>query len=406
MGPTSNTSLHQSHSSQLMPNSVDWADLPPELLQTIAANLQTLADYIRFRAVCKNWRLAAPIAPRQLPREFPWLMLPLSRSSNRRSFFNPLTGNLHRLTLPEASHSRRRAGSSHGIGREYTIRSPENDYYYCNLKEMRDSFIKKVILSHSPYDESNFFAFSILNRHENLAYCKNGHGSWKIIEEARLYGEDVIYFGDAFYAVDKFGSIAICDVNYGDTPRVKYINVGQQIDGDMQYLVDAMGDLLVSRYLDFEIDIEHYLEVCKTVKFRVYRFDWNAQKWESMANLDDKVVFLGENSSLALPASDYPGCKGNRIYFTDDYSGTNYDSIAGDHDVGVYNLEDGSIESFPCYPRTCIGQFGSLQVYAENETDDVSSDSFSPWSGTETVYLKPGMECVYILKQCKLKITT
>ncbi|KAL0314498.1 UNVERIFIED_CONTAM: F-box protein SKIP23 [Sesamum angustifolium] len=392
MGPTQNTSHHQSQSSQLMSNSVDWADLPPELLQTIAANLQTLADYIRFRAVCQNWRLAAPITPRQLPREFPWLMLPLSRSSNRRGFFNPLTGNLHRLTLPEASHSRRRAGSSHGwlilidespsiflinpltrdkitlpplsafpnvtkfdfysIGREYTIRSPENDYYYCNLKEMRDSFIKKVILSHSPYDESNFFAFSILNRHENLAYCKNGHDSWKIIDEARSYGEDVIYFGDAFYAVDKFGSIAICDVNYGDMPMVKHINVGQQIDGDMQYLVGAMGDLLlVSRYLDFEIDIEHYLEVCKTVKFRVYRFDWNAQKWESMASLDDKVVFLGENSSLALLASDYPGCKGNRIYFTDDYSGTNYDSIAGDHDIGVYNLEDGSIESLPCYPQ-------------------------------------------------------
>ncbi|KAK4429453.1 F-box protein SKIP23 [Sesamum alatum] len=392
MGPTPNTSHHQSHISQPTSNSVDWADLPPELLQTIATNLQTLADYIRFRAVCQNWRVAAPIAQRQLPREFPWLMLPLSRSSNRRGFFNPLTGNLHRLILPEASHSRRRAGSSRGwlilidespsiflinpltrdkitlpplssfpnvtkfdfysIGREYTIRSPENDYYYCNLKEMRDSFIKKVILSGSPYDESNFFAFAILNRHENLAYCKNGHDSWKIIDEARSYGEDVIYFGDAFYAVDKFGSIAICDVNYGDMPIVKYINVGQQIDGDMQYLVDAMGDLLlVSRYLDFEIDIEHYLEVCKTVKFCVYRFDWNAQKWESMANLDDKVLFLGENSSLALLASDYPGCKGNRIYFTEDYSGTNYDSIAGDHDIGVYNLEDGSIESFPCYPR-------------------------------------------------------
>ncbi|KAK4390865.1 hypothetical protein Sango_2149800 [Sesamum angolense] len=110
MGPTQNTSHHQSHSSQLMSNSVDWADLPPELLQTIAANLQTLADYIRFRAVCQNWRLAAPITPRQLPREFPWLMLPLSRSSNRRGFFNPLTGNLHRLTLPEASQSRRTAG--------------------------------------------------------------------------------------------------------------------------------------------------------------------------------------------------------------------------------------------------------------------------------------------------------
>lgn len=216
---------------------------------------------------------------------------------------------------------------------------------------MRDAFIKKVILSHSPYDDPNFLAFAILSRHENLAYCKNGYDSWKIIEEAQSFGEDVIYFNGAFHAVDKSGSIAICDLN-GDLPVVKIINVDQQIDGDMKYLVDAMGDLLlVARYLDFEIDIEYYIEVCKTVKFQVFRFDWNAQKWEKWASLDDKVLLLGENSSLALLASDYRGCRGNRIYFTDDYSGTNSDSIAGDHDVGVYNLDDGSIDELPCYPR-------------------------------------------------------
>ncbi|EYU17546.1 hypothetical protein ABFS82_03G076700 [Erythranthe guttata] len=371
---------------------VDWSDLPPELLQTVATNLQTLSDYIRFRAVCKNWRGAASVTRRHLPREFPWLMLPLSRPFNRRGFFNPLTSNLHRLTLPEASNSRRRAGSSFGwlilidespsiflinpltrdkftlpplssfpnvtnfdfysIGREYTLRSPENNLYYCSLREMRDSFIKKVILSHNPNTEPDFSAFAILSRHENLAYCKNGHDSWQIVNEARSYSEDAIYFRGAFYAVDKFGSIAICDVVSGDSPIVKFINTGQQISGDMQYLVDAMGDLLlVSRYLDFEIDMERYFEVCKTVKFRVFKFDWNSQKWEGIDSLDDKVLFLGGNSSFSVVASDYKGCKGNRIYFTDDYSGANYDSIAGDYDVGVYNLADGSIESFPCYPR-------------------------------------------------------
>ncbi|XP_057796988.1 F-box protein SKIP23-like [Salvia miltiorrhiza] len=370
---------------------VDWSDLPPELLQTVATNLPALADYIRFRAVCHNWQRAAPISSPYIPREFPWLMLPLNRSSNRRGFFNPLTNNHHRLTLPEASHSRRRAGSSFGwlvlidespsiflinpltrdrislpplssfpnvtnfdfysIGREYTVRSPENDLNFYSLKEMRDAFIKKVILSHSPYDNPNFFAFAILNRHENLAYCKNGHESWRIIDGAQTYSEDVIYFNGSFYAVDKFGSIAICELD-GDSPVVKFINVEQQIDGDMKYLVDAMGDLLlVARYLDFEIEIEYYVEVCKTVKFRVFRFDWNDHKWEDLASLDDKVLHLGENSSLALLASDFRGCRGNMIYFTDDYSGTNADSFVGDHDVGVYNLADGSIHELPCYPR-------------------------------------------------------
>ncbi|KAL6506650.1 hypothetical protein OROHE_022482 [Orobanche hederae] len=370
---------------------VDWSDLPPELLLTVVKYLQTLGDYIRFRAVCQNWRDAAPIIPRYLPREFPWLMLPFSGTSNRRGFFCPLTNDFHRLTLPEASRSRRCAGSSFGwlilfdespsvflinpltryrialppltsfpnvtkfdfysIGREYTVQSPENDLYYYDLKEMRDSFIKKAILSHSPYIRSDFFAFAILSRHENLAYCKNGDGSWKIIDAARSYSEDAIYFNGAFYAVNKFGSFAICDLTNSKFPVVKFINLRQQIDGDMQYLVDAMGDLLlVSRYLEFNINVDRCYEVCKTVKFRVFKFDWNAQIWVSIASLDDKVLFLGANSSVAMLASDYPGCKGNRIYFTDEYSGKNYDSIDGDdHDVGVFDLADGAIESFGYY---------------------------------------------------------
>ncbi|KAL1533390.1 hypothetical protein AAHA92_33278 [Salvia divinorum] len=108
-----------------------------------------------------------------------------------------------------------------------------------------------------------------------------------------------------------------------------------------------MGDLLlVARYLDFHIDMQYYMEVCKTVKFRVFRFDWNGHKWEELANLYDKVLILGDNSSLALLASDYRGCRGNMIYYTDDHSGSNRESIGGDHDAKYV---------------------GSLQVYANHK---------------------------------------
>ncbi|KAL0360473.1 UNVERIFIED_CONTAM: hypothetical protein Sradi_3731800 [Sesamum radiatum] len=232
---------------------------------------------------------------------------------------------------------------------------------------MRDSFIKKVILSHSPYDESNFFAFSILNRHENLAYCKNGHDSWKIIDEARLYGEDVIYFGGAFYAVDKFGSIAICDVNYGDMPMVKYINVGQQIDGDMQYLVDAMGDLLlVSRYLDFEIDIEHYLEVCKTVKFRVYRFDWNARNGRAWQVWMIRWCFWGRIRRWLCWQVIIQGVKGIGFILQMTIPGQIMIVLLGIMTLVFIIWKMGVLNHFPVIPRTCIGQFGSLQVYAKH----------------------------------------
>lgn len=264
---------------------------------------------------------------------------------------NPLTRD--RIALPPLSaFPNVTKFDFYSIGREYTLRSPDNEHYFYSLKQMRDLFIKKVILSHSPDHDSKFFALAVLNRYENLAYCESGDSSWKIIDGVRSYIEDVIYYRSAFYAVNKFGSMAVCDVNGEGLPKVNFVNVEQQIDGDMQYLVDAMGDLLlVSRYLDFEIDLEHYVEVCKTVKFCVFKFDWNEQRWKNVPSLGNKLLFLGENSSIALVAGDYPGCKGNKIYFTNDYSGTNYESIAGDHDVGVYNLDGGSIETIPCYPR-------------------------------------------------------
>ncbi|XP_022876072.1 F-box protein SKIP23-like [Olea europaea var. sylvestris] len=377
---------------------VDWSELTPELLQTIAGNLRRQADHIRFRAVCSSWRAAAPLTPRHLPREFPWLMLRPSRSAlfpHRRAFLNALSNKLHLLTLPEASLSRRRVGSSHGwlilndespsiflinpitrakvnlpapstfpnvlnfdfysVGGEYTLRSPGAEVYTCSLRKMRDSFIKKVILSHNPYNDSNFTALAILNWHGDLAYCEKGENSWKFIDEARSYCEDVIYFNDSFYAVNKFGSIAICDVKDADCPKVSFIKMQQQIGGDMQYLVDAMGELLlITRYLELDTDSEHLEHqsdnVYKTVKFCVWRLDLSGPKWERIMTLGDRVLFLGENSSLAILATDYPGCKGNRIYFADDYSEANYDGnhgISGDHDVGFYNLEDGSIEPLP-----------------------------------------------------------
>lgn len=239
------------------------------------------------------------------------------------------------------------------VGREYSLRTPDGDFYTCSLKEMRDSFIKKLILSKSPSDESDYVAVAILNQTGDLAYCRKGEDCWRFIEDAQSYCEDVIYYRGLFYAVNKFGAIAVCDVR-GTTPKVSYIDTPRQIGGDMQYLVNYSDEvLLVTRYLELEFDVDHYqLDIIyNTTEFQVFRLNLNDPKWEIVTSLNDKVLFVGENSSLALRASDFPGCKGNRIYYTDDYSEWNYDGVNGDHDLGVYNIEDGSIEALPCYPR-------------------------------------------------------
>lgn len=224
---------------------------------------------------------------------------------------------------------------------------------------MRDS-IKKIVLSVNPSKELRFVAIAILNQTGELVYCKNGDDSWRFIPGAQSYSEDVIYCEGLFYAVDKHGGIAICDV-HDDSPKVSIVQTRTQLDGDMQYLINS-GDelLLITRHLDLEFSFEPHQSylVYRTKRFEVSRLVWSGPHWERVKSLYDKMVFIGENSSLSLSASDFTGCMGNCIYFTDDYSESNYDGSLGEHDIGIYKLWDGSIEPLPCYPRNSFFRMG------------------------------------------------
>ncbi|KAF2310164.1 hypothetical protein GH714_007006 [Hevea brasiliensis] len=241
------------------------------------------------------------------------------------------------------------------IGREYALQNSSGDRYTRSLRQMRDWFIKKVVLSSSPLKASNFVAMTILNQTGDLAYCRNGNQSWTIIENARSFCEDVVCFNGFFYAVNKSGQIAICDVT-SDSPEVSFIETPRQAGGDMQYLVSSADELLlVTRYLDLEFEVDHpdrqqYI-MYRTIRFEVFRLDWSGPRWVRVRSLGDKVLFIGENTSLSLSATDFSGCMGNCIYYTDDYSDTNYDGHFGEHDLGIFKLLDGSIEPLPCYPR-------------------------------------------------------
>lgn len=112
----------------------------------------------------------------------------------------------------------------------------------------------------------------------------------------------------------------------------------------MQYLVSSGDDLLlVSRYLDIDYD-NNSVELYRTVGFDVFRMVWGGPRWEKVEELGDGMLFIGQNSSLSLSASDFPGCIGNCIYFTDDYSDLNYESAFGECDSGIFRLCDGTIE--------------------------------------------------------------
>lgn len=52
---------------------------------------------------------------------------------------------------------------------------------------------------------------------------------------------------------------------------------------------------------------------------------------------------------MSISSADFPGYKGNRIYFTDDNRDVNdlVEFRVVSFDMGVYDLDDGMIESLP-----------------------------------------------------------
>jgi len=99
------------------------------------------------------------------------------------------------------------------VGKEYAIRDVSGENYRHSLREMRDLFIMKIVLSLGPVNNDNFVAVSILKKTSELAYYRNGDQSWTFVLDVGLNCCDVIYYKGQFYAVDPNGAIVVCDVN-------------------------------------------------------------------------------------------------------------------------------------------------------------------------------------------------
>ncbi|KAF5191281.1 F-box protein skip23-like [Thalictrum thalictroides] len=153
--------------------------------------------------------------------------------------------------------------------------------------------------------------------------------------------DDIIYFENKVYTVDAYGAFWVVDL---DDPHPRLSNLLPPLealeltsdDNTKHYVVQTSGHLLqVTRIFPLLDDFSY-----STTKFQVFKLDQAHSKRVETKNLCGQMLFLG-----------HPGCKANCIYFTDDYIEGYYEddsdtgSCPGPPDMGVFNLEDGSIES-------------------------------------------------------------
>ncbi|XVE67220.1 hypothetical protein DITRI_Ditri08aG0142600 [Diplodiscus trichospermus] len=385
----------------------DWTQLPKELLELISKGLDSSFDVIRFRSVCSMWRstVTSPkrcrLAPRfpvipddggivdtsfgftlskrtifllgspetniqtdpsdpstswiikveeEVPNNRIQLLNPLSRSrfdSLPNNFPKPL--NLLDFRVFE-------------LGEEYVLHYLNHLSY---LGDVGNLYMEKVVLSCS---DNNVNDFVLLTIHVSgkLAMFKSSDKKWTIIQDMPSPYDDVILYKGNFYAVDNTGRTVLVGLDF-ETREVGWPVFG----GDKKFLVESKGELLlVDMYLSIEAEegscswaglgfVEEYFENLafymneRTVRFKVFKLDEVGKEWVEVKNLDNRVLFLGDDCTFAASAEDLSVCRGNCIIFADNffYAVGAEDGTSERCDVGVFDLENGSIGPLYKFPQ-------------------------------------------------------
>ncbi|XP_030442131.1 F-box protein SKIP23-like [Syzygium oleosum] len=345
----------------------NWANLPQELLQLCSRRLCP-KNLLAFRAVCRSWQSAAA----KERSDVPWLMLTDKKGMLWREFFCLPCQQVHTKLPPEAMANR--YFSSRGwvltISRDWELNMLKNPMSrYNNIIKLPNwnkfpnihvlppfyvDFISKFVLSDGPTTSLDYKVMVIYDS-GLLGLWKPGEEEWMAVAfptDDNYEVFDVIYYKECFVAVDCEGRIWRCDVD-GPTPFEAQLvfEMPQKVEeceqeypsGSLLYLVQVYLVQSTTGSLLFVLQRERERHT-KAFQFQVFEIDLDTQTCTEVESLENTSLFLGCNSSFTLEV-DENLIKPNCIYFTDDYlSLPQFTEDGGDTKMGIYHLEDGTVE--------------------------------------------------------------
>ncbi|KAF6175160.1 hypothetical protein GIB67_022841 [Kingdonia uniflora] len=326
----------------------------------ISNKFACMNDFVRFGAVAVSWRsVTVEDRNRKFPRQVSFLMIPNIHKKARRCFYNLCNKVVYNpvMDVPSEKYC---VSSTHGwlvsvdLDFKVELMNPFSfvkekielppltsfDQHETTEELSPDGYMKRTVLSANPTWTSNYAAMIIYGVQNKLAFSKPGDKQWTTVAHEHKCFNDLIYYKDEFYAVDGEGMVVACDIKDHSQPKVRKVALPPP-DGPYRknYIVESLGELLqVRRVLEFDFD--GCCSTYNTIAFKVFKLDQcDPIKWMEMKTICGQTLFLGDNASNSLSSSDFPQCKPNSIYFTDD--ARNLYGMMGPHDIGVFCLEDG-----------------------------------------------------------------
>lgn len=336
----------------------DFSQLPEDLIHLAMKHLTDIEDVVQFGAACRSWQSVVALSPRgQQPCFNPCLMLTNDDADpqNLRYFFSLSTKREFAIKLP-AIHGRRCWGSPYGwmvtfgldlnmhllnpfSGVQLSLPHPStfpNEW----IKKMEPELVRqrcpvRFCLSSNPsLTNQSCMVIAIHAPQGKLSFAKPGDGAWTPIDTPIPFLLDAIFFNHQVYAVNCAGTLIVCDIHiptpkgtlFGSLPLPDSVRSGEH------YLFEMSGELHVA---------VRYSKAWVTNKFEVYKFDFKTKSWSEVCSLGRNALFLGFNTTFVIPISEYPGFKGNAIFYTDDKHRLVYNSSC---EMLVFDFEKKTFE--------------------------------------------------------------
>ncbi|XBI69017.1 hypothetical protein VPH35_048138 [Triticum aestivum] len=342
-----------------MDASRDWADLSGGPTGLIADRVLAydVADYVRFRAVCRPWRRcsAHPRAHSVLDRRFHprrWTMLRDERAApSRRSFLNTSTGACIQVDVPELHDHVVVAYTPEGLlvllhdPQRTSIRllNPLTRHLLTDLPPITTLLPRHAQRDlprsvHCDYLERKFTACrsGIASDDSTVVLCFNQLVMLGMAKPGDDHWTMPLMLAGHFYCVTVQG-IMVLETGADQPPRLHVaakLNIDVRHNVHCMHLVNNCGELVLvhRRAREFVLPRKNKSWMCDT-----YRVDLNARMLflvKSLGGGAGRAVFMGmNNSSLSVSLGIFPSGSicADTIYLSFDFEESEYSNIGAYH---------------------------------------------------------------------------
>ncbi|CAO2836395.1 unnamed protein product [Amaranthus hypochondriacus] len=356
--------------------SVNWSDLPIEVIHSIAGFLSKTNDLLNFGIVCKEWHRAVQIStflPHTLafdnskklisssifiltppnPTEiFPWMVLVSETTPGKIQYFSPFSRALISRSPETFDHNQwkptKLATTFHIVANDNS-QTPFSSHFGVYTKLSRVCPLVRSI------DHYSLLSLSDEGKvNEIWPFGKKDRSALTVSKEEEI--NDIVGYKRKTYALHKSGELLEFGMNYYNRHHRCPISKGRGMKARRKRLVvSSSGDKL---YLIVPISLKGSLPTSATrlqlIVYKLREYKTNSWVWSEVDNFgdSDQVLFISRDFCFFVAAAKFPKFKlKNRIVFSDDAfpicsTPWDYEGKIGNH-FSVFKLDEDRQYSLP-----------------------------------------------------------